>query len=117
MTTENKDKPIALGVLCKEFVRDIDALSVPLPFIMQVLAKTAEAHNKEMDKFVNTSLRNLTSGMESMTRPVAAPSFAGMGGGSIYNVNIPVSATINNATDVHELAYVIAREFNRRTNR
>jgi tape measure domain-containing protein len=81
--------------------------------------------NNALDK-ANTSVRQLSRNLNSLDGKTAVvsmlsgsvPSQAYAGSSNTtYNVPITVNANVSGNTDVHQLAYVIAREFNQRMNR
>lgn len=82
----------------------------------QSLPPIAVGVNDITDAITNLAdkaLPGLTNAVNGLSRPLS-PAYSG---GGTYNTQISVNANVSNSQDVHELAYVIAREFNRRTNR
>lgn len=68
-----------------------------------------------IEDLASSALPKLSKSVDGLTSP---PAYAYAGASNTtYNVSIPVTAQVGGNADIHQLAYVIAREFNQRINR
>jgi hypothetical protein len=109
----DKIKEFVGYILSGQFAK---ALAMLNPFISHSPAPMAvglDQISKGFAKLQSQEMPALASAINGLARPVS-PAYAG---GNTYNVPITVNANVSGNTDVHQLAYVIAREFNQRMNR
>jgi len=100
-------------VLQGSFQKALDLLN---PFVSKSPAPMAvglEQIRKGFGRLTSQEMPSLASAINGLARPVA-PAYSS---GNTYNTPITVNANVSGNTDVHQLAYVIAREFNQRMNR
>ena len=106
----------------KEFVGYIlsgnfaKALAMFKPFVSDSPAPMAVGLDQIRKGFSNLRSQEmpaLASAINGLARPVS-PAFAG---GNTYNMPVTVNANVSGNTDIHQLAYMIAREMNQRMNR
>jgi hypothetical protein len=68
-----------------------------------------------IEDLASSALPKLSKAVNGLASP---PAYAYAGAtNTTYNVSIPVTASVSGNADIHQLAYVIAREFNQRMNR